>query len=134
MKAYLFVDAENHFLRATAVAEEIIGSPKAAREMAKAKMRFRGVRGFPDHIDGERFGWNPELQLFWDCEVLSRNRLAEDLGASVARAVYACSCMGDDDKAHEMRVQLRNYGFEPIVLRELFCGTEELATTKRSYT
>jgi hypothetical protein len=119
MKAYVFVDAENHFLRATAVAEEIIGSPKAARAMAKAKTRVHGVRGFPDHIDGERFVWDPELQLFWDCEVLSRNRLMEDLGASVARAVYACSCTGDDDKAHEMRVQLRNYGFEPIVVREL---------------
>jgi uncharacterized LabA/DUF88 family protein len=118
MKTYLFIDAENHFLRATAVAEEIIGSPKAARAMSEAKTRVHTIRGFPNHINGERFGWNPELQLFWDCALLSRGGLLTDLGAYVSRAIYACSCTGDDDKAHEMRVQLRNYGFEPIVVRE----------------
>lgn len=118
MKTYIFVDAENHFLRATAVAQEIIGSPKAARAMSEAKTRVRAIRGFPDHINGERFGWNPELQLFWDCELLSGGGLLTDLGARVARAIYACACTGDEDKAHEMRVQLRNYGFEPIVVRE----------------
>src|SRR5689334_5088078 len=110
MKTYLFVDAENHFRRATAVAEEIIGSPRAAHAMSKANLRTPYIRGFPDQIDGRRFGWNPELQLFWDCDLLSRGGLLTDLGAIIARAIYACSCTGDDDKAHEMRVQLRNYG------------------------
>lgn len=118
MKTYLFVDAENHFLRATSVAEEIIGSPQAARAMSEARTRIRPIRGFPDDIKGERFGWNPELQLFWDCELLSRGGLLTDLGATIERAVYACSCTGDEDKAHEIRVQLRSYGFEPIVVRE----------------
>jgi uncharacterized LabA/DUF88 family protein len=118
MKTYLFIDAENHFLRATAVAEEIIGSPKAARAMSEAKTRLRPISGFPDDINGERFGWNPELQLFWDCELLSRGGLLTDLQAWIARAIYACSCTGDEDKAHEMRVQLRKYGFEPLVVRE----------------
>jgi hypothetical protein len=107
MKTYLFVDAENHFLRATAVAEEIIGSPKAVQAMSKAKTRVSMIRGFPDQIDAERFGWNPELQLFWDCELLSHGGLLTDLGAIIARAIYACSCTGDNTKAHEMRVQLR---------------------------
>jgi uncharacterized LabA/DUF88 family protein len=133
MKAYLFVDAENHFLRATAVAAEIIGSPKAAPAMARAKTRVDGIIGFPEHIDNERFGWNPELQLFWDCEVLSARRLMTELGASVARAIYACSCTGDDDKAHEMRVQLRNYGFEPIVVREPKNLRQQREATRKQY-
>jgi uncharacterized LabA/DUF88 family protein len=118
MKTYLFIDAENHFLRATAVAEEIIGSPNAACAMSKAKLRLRPISGFPDDINGERFGWDPEIQLFWDCELLSRGSLLIDLQANVARAIYACACTGDEDKAHEMRVRLRNYGFEPLVVRE----------------
>jgi len=133
MKAYLFVDAENHFLRATAVAEEIIGSPKAARAMSEAKTRVRAIRGFPDHINGERFGWNPKLQLCWDCELLSRGGLLTDMGASVARAIYACSCTGDDDKAHKMRVQLRNYGFEPIVVRELKNLRQQREATRKRH-
>jgi uncharacterized LabA/DUF88 family protein len=133
MKTYLFVDAENHFLRSTAVAEEIIGSPKAARAMSKAKTRVPPIHGFPEHIDGERFGWNPELQLFWDCELLSRGGLLTDLGASIARAIYACSCAGDENKAHEMRVQLRDYGFEPIVVRELKNLKQQRITTREQY-
>jgi uncharacterized LabA/DUF88 family protein len=130
MKTYLFVDAENHFLRSTAVAKEIIGSPKAACAMSKAKTRRSFIHGFPEHIDGERFSWNPELQLFWDCELLSRESLSRDLGATIARAIYVCSCAGDEDKAHEMRVQLRNYGFEPIVVRESKSRQQQRITTR----
>lgn len=133
MKAYLFVDAENHFLRATTAATKIIGSSNAARAMSQAKMRVRAIRGFPDEINGERFGWNPDLQLFWDCELLSNGGLLTDLGARVARAIYACSCTGDDDKAHEMRVQLRNYGFEPIVVRELKNLRQKRVSTREQY-
>ena len=118
MKAYLFVDAENHFLRSVVVAEEIIGSLKAAQAMALAKTRIRDITGFPNDIKDERFGWDPELQLFWDCELLSRSGLLS-LGVSVSRAIYACSCTGDDNKAHQMSVRLRECEFEPIVIREL---------------
>lgn len=119
MKAYLFVDAENHFLRSTAAAEEVIGSPKAARALSIAKTGIFSIKGIPDKIKGERFGWDSDLQLFWDCELLSPDsgRLPQ-LGAYVERAVYACSCAGDDDKVYETRVKLRGYGFDPIVVKE----------------
>ena len=118
MHAYIFVDAENHFIRSTAAAEDVIGSPKAAEALSKAKTRITTISGFPHSIDGDRSGWNPELQLFWDCQLLSRGGILASLDAHVSRAVYSCSCTGDDNKAHEMRVQLRQYEFEPIVVRE----------------
>lgn len=133
MKIYLFIDAENHFLRSTATAEEIIGSPKAARALSEVKMRVPGIRGFPDSINGERFGWNPELQLFWDCDLLSGGGLLTGLGAYIARAIYTFSCTGDDDKAHEMRVQIRNYGFEPIVVREPKNLLQQRETTREQH-
>src|SRR4029077_2589955 len=91
-----------------------------AHAISKADIRNAFIHGFPEDIYGKRFGWNPELQLFWDCELLSRDMLSRELGptTTIARAIYACSCTGDEDKAHEMRVQLRSYGFEPIVVRE----------------
>jgi hypothetical protein len=118
MKAYLFVDAENHFLRSSAAAEKTIGSPKAAQALSIPSMVIPGIWGFPEHMNGKRFGWDARLQLFWDCDLLSPEGLLNSLRLSIARAVYACSCMGDEDKAHDMRVQLRHYGFEPVVVRE----------------
>src|SRR6267378_5202529 len=102
MKAYLFIDAENHFLRSTAAAQEVVGSPMAAEALSLAKTRVPGIQGFPDQMKGERFGWDPELQLFWDCEVLSRGGILTPLPAYVARAYYACACTGDDEKEHGM--------------------------------
>lgn len=119
MRCYVFVDAENHFIRSNAAAEDIIGSSRAAEALSKAKLLIPGISGFPNHIEGDRFGWNRELQLFWDCELLSRTGIVTLYGAHISRAVWVGSCSGDEDKAHSMRVQLRKYDFEPIVVREL---------------
>lgn len=118
MKAYVFVDAENHFVRSIAVAKEIVGSSKAAHAIALATPKVPGITGFPNDIEGRRYGWDKELQLFWDCQLLSRGGILTPLGAYVSRAIYACSCTGNDDKVHQMRVRLRKYKFEPIVIRE----------------
>ena len=118
MRAYVFVDAENHYQRSMAAAEAVVGSPQAARAMARAKLGIPGIPGFPDDIKGERFGWEPALMLFWDCQVLSLGGIAAPLGARVARAIYVCACAGDDPCVHNMRVRLRAYGFEPVVVKE----------------
>ncbi len=118
MRAYVFVDAENHFLRSCAAAEEVVKSKRAAEAFAKAKTCVPGIRGFPHAINGQRFGWNPDFQLFWDCYVLSRGGILTGLDVDITRAVFACSCSGDEDKIHEIRTELRRIGFEPIVLHE----------------
>jgi len=118
MRAYVFVDAENHFIRSVAAAQDIIGSQYAAKAFSIGAQTVPGIIGFPYAIEGKRFGWDPELQLFWDCYILSRGGILTPLDAHVQRAIYACSCTGDEDKVHAMRVQLRKYGFEPIVIRE----------------
>ena len=108
MRAYVFVDAENHFIRSMAAAEDVIGSPRAAEALSKAKPHTSTLIGFPHTIDGNRFGWNHKLQLFWDCQILSRSGFLAQLGVQIiSRAIYSCSCTGDDDKAHEMCVKLR---------------------------
>ena len=118
MNAYIFVDAENHFIRSVAAAEDIVGSSKAAQAFSMAKTRSHNVTGCPRPLDRRRFSWNPDLQLFWDCELLALSGIRIALADYVSRAVYACSCTGDDDKAHQMRVELRKFDFEPIVIRE----------------
>ncbi|MEX2287365.1 MAG: NYN domain-containing protein [Planctomycetaceae bacterium] len=119
LRAYVFVDAENHFIRSNAAAQDIVGSARAAEAIAIGARTSSGIIGFPNAIEGKRFGWNPEIQLFWDCYLLSRGGTLAPLNAHVQRAIYACSCTGDEDKAHSMRVLLRKYEFEPLVIREL---------------
>ena len=118
-QAYVFVDAENHFFRSDAAAQDIIGSPRAAEAISLGAKRVPAISGFPHAVDGKRFGWNPGLQLFWDCQLLSLSGTLTPLNAHVQRAIYACSCTGDENKAHSMRVTLRKYEFEPLVIREL---------------
>lgn len=119
MRAYVFVDAENHFLRSIAAAREVIGFDSAARALALAELEVPGVGGFPDRIEGKRFAWNPELQLFWDCEVLSMGGASfPQTCLSINRATYVCSCTGGHEKAHEARVALRGFGFDPAVIQE----------------
>jgi hypothetical protein len=118
MRAYVFVDAENHFLRSCAAAEELVGSKRAAQAFATAKTHVPEIRGFPNAINGRQFGWNPDLQLFWDCYVLSGGGILTGLDVTITRAVFACSCSGDEDKMHEVRTELRRIGFEPIVVHE----------------
>lgn len=117
MRTYVFVDAENHFLRSIAVMKRL-GGEHAAKALSLAQLLVPGITGFPRAIESHRFGWNPELQLFWDCHLLSAGGALGQLVARVDRAVYACSCAGDESKAHEMRVKLRSYEFEPIVVTE----------------
>lgn len=117
MRAYIFIDAENHFIRSTAAAEDVIGSPKSAEALSKVEYNFGGDR-FPTSFGTSRFLWNPKLQLFWDCQLLFRGHRLTKLGAKILRAVYCCSFAGGDEKAHEMAVKLREYEFDPIVVRE----------------
>ena len=118
MKAYLFVDAENHFLRSTAAAERVFGSPKAAEALFRTDIPIH-VQGFPIDMGASRFQWELELQMFWDCGLLSpTGGLMTRLQAEIHRAIYVCSCVGDDEKVHSVRRKLRNYGFEPVVVKE----------------
>ncbi len=119
MQAYVFVDAENHFHRSTAAAQECLGVSNAAEIIGAAKgTSVPGIYGFPGSINGERFAWDPKLQLFWDCHVLSGGGTISGLNARISRAIYTCSCSGDDDAVHEAQVKLREIGFEPNVVRE----------------
>ncbi len=118
MNAYLFIDAENHFLRSVAAAEDIVGSPNAAQALSMTETRSYSITAYPELQGKQRFRWNPDLQLFWDYELLALSGIRIALADYVSRSVYACSCTGDDNKAHQMRVEVRECGFEPIVIRE----------------
>jgi hypothetical protein len=116
MRTYLFVDAESHFRRSLVIAEKIIGSPRGIEALIALDYKHYHQSAFPRHIDGKRFGFAPDLQLFWDCTIHtlfdSRNHGQPD------RAIYVCSCTGGDDDIHKMRTGLRAIGFEPIVVQE----------------
>lgn len=115
MRTYIFVDAENHFLRSTAAAKDIIGSEKAPQALCRVDFYHHG-EAFPRVIDGKRFAWNPDLQLFWDCNHVMKVPVPS---FHIERAVYVGSCSGGEDVVHAMRTKIREYGFEPIVIREI---------------
>jgi uncharacterized LabA/DUF88 family protein len=77
-----------------------------------------GPACFPPSINKRRFGWNPELLLFWDCMFLHGLGLGDRAADCVSRVVYVTSSAGDDNKLHDARVAIRGIGFEPIVVDE----------------
>ncbi len=118
MRGYVFVDAENNFQRSLDYLEKITGVSDSAKKLSESKIQNN--RGYPFKIDGKRIAFKPNLQLFWDCGLLdSMSNPLSKVGASIARAIYVCSCTGDDDASHEIAVELRSYWFEPVVVREL---------------
>lgn len=117
--AYVFIDGENHFFRSIGFAKDILGSHHAAEAISIGSRRLPGAGGFPHAINGRRIGFDPSIQLFWDCQLLSRGGNLSGINAHVMRAVFAGACSGDDDRVHEMRTSLRTHGFEPLVIHEL---------------
>ena len=119
MRAYLFVDGENHFIRSQAAAEDVIGSPKAAEAFALAQIDVGSSTRFPAKAGGSsRFLWRPDLQLFWDRTSLATAFGYELSQVRLSRAVYSCAFTGEDSKIHQARVGLRQHDFEPIVIHE----------------
>lgn len=120
MRTYVFVDAENHFLRSQHFAANLIGSPFALEAIGRAKMYFGADAYFPrSGINGARLAHDRELQLFWDCDLLRLlSSFGEVRGGEIHRAIHVASCVGDENKAHAMRRQIREIGFEPIVISE----------------
>jgi uncharacterized LabA/DUF88 family protein len=133
MRVYLFVDAENHFLRSVAAAKDTIGSANAPKALAQAEIRSGLNDSFPGRLTERRFLFDPAIQLFWDREVLPLCRPDHLSGWLPDRAIYVCSCAGDETKAREMRVAIRNLGFEPIVIPEPKPKYEQRRATLEQY-
>ena len=122
MKIYVFVDAENHYLRSVDTVRRIVDSPKAVEAFSKIKVPGVGY-SIPRAFNGCTIGWNHELNLFWDVrllgELISRALHTYPSATNVAnRIVYVSSCVGDDNAIHDARVKIRDIGFEPVIIRE----------------
>lgn len=120
MRTYVFIDAENHFHRTCDAAEQIFGSPKAAEAIANARMQVgNSNQCVPPRTNTDRFVFNRSVQLFWDYLALLDINPYPFSNSNFALAVYACSCSGSEEVAFDARVQLRQLGFDPIVVHEL---------------
>lgn len=119
MRAYIFVDAENHFLRSVKVAERVIGSPDAAKALGIAKLTRRKV-GFPRTGGPFKFLYDQDLHFFWDKDVCDESGVPSHIKPSVilARAIHVCPSLPDDPTVHRTRETLRQYGFERVVILE----------------
>jgi hypothetical protein len=120
---YVYVDAENHFLRTTNAAREAIDYERAPEIFASQMLHqyYSGsqVPQVKVTTAGNQWTYAPELMLFWQFQLV-HGRLGYSHGkaADFRRTIFVAPCSGDDDAAHAMRMGLRNYGFDPLVIDE----------------
>lgn len=124
LRTFVYVDGENHFIRGVEAAASVFQDTKDARD-SKALDALGCIEISGDHcafpgngIDGRRFVCNRKLQFFWDSNTL-RTQSYSGRAYDVKRAVYCCSFVGDDTAYHAARVKIRQFGFEPLVIREV---------------
>jgi len=122
MRAVVYVDGENHFLRTQEVCKRHFDGLDSL-EAVRKRNRVGGAAAFPDELD-PIVEARSDAFFFWDKHIFDyldrkyRRAIAMHT-RNVVQGVYATSITGSDDHAHEARVWIRNRGFDPLVHHEL---------------
>jgi uncharacterized LabA/DUF88 family protein len=115
---YLYVDGENHFIRARETWKAIypyaeldsVGLPPTVEKFAHLPSCDPGL---------PRIRIQTQAKYFWDAELLNRLLSSENLFFQTPRrAVYFTSFTGKPEELHDARVFIRQGGFEPQVIEE----------------
>lgn len=118
MRAYAYIDGENHCTLAETQLRASSGIDSVSDVIIQLNGKSNYTFNWPIIKSGtERYIHDPKIRFFWDNtsfnQFLGSSRFAE-----VKRAVYATALVGDAERIHSANVQLRDRGFEPIVLVE----------------
>lgn len=118
MRAFVFIDAENHYLRSVAAVEALVKTENPVQSFARGVNQQTGPLIHPPQTKWSPYGYDPSIQLFWDSTSLARSGAAYQYGPIIHRFYYVCSSTGDSSLIYDQQVLLRNYGFDPIIIHE----------------
>ena len=115
-RSYLFIDAENHFIRSTSLVEQ--------RLVERNRITIAELPRFSDGPSGNAFpSKSPALridhtlQLYWHCNALNDGRFFQETNSEIVRAIHVFSYHTESDK-HELSTAVRDFGFEPYAILE----------------
>ena len=125
-RGYIFVDAENHVVSSKEVVADFFDLDVRSHKAVVACERWAAIDqyvprdSFPN-VSGRShpLAFKPEYQLFWDPTLLStKGELTPLAPLEIERGVFVGSCVGSEEKVREMRIAIRSFGFEPVVIKE----------------
>jgi uncharacterized LabA/DUF88 family protein len=102
----VYIDGENHFHRSKACWKKLHGDDKELNAVFPCQPP---VRGEIEILEAARFFYDPNL-------VFNLNLIVS--GVEPDRVIYFTAFTGTDEELHRIRVELRNRGVEPQVVKE----------------
>lgn len=121
-KVYLYVDGESHFIRSSECWKGCHGDRAELEEATQKVPKPHGPCGFPNQM---AIGFMRPAKFFFDPQCL-RHFLSGGNRTALwqheywhDRAIYFTSFAGDDKGLALARTMIRQFGFEPVVVKEL---------------
>jgi hypothetical protein len=115
---YLYVDGENHFIRARDAWKAIHGQ-YAELEAMKDDQSTGEFRRWPTSSPTmPRLMFDTKAKFFWDATLLNRLFLGKNFFTVPSRSVYFTSFTGAPQDLHQAKVFIHECGFEPYVIHE----------------
>ena len=117
-KAFAYIDAENNYIRTKEFLTQLTKDRDAVDIFGGLRSTPYGKQ-FPREFADSTIIYRPQLQMFWDCVLLSDQGELLNFGMQIKKAIHACSISGDADAVHSARSAIRKLQFEPLVIEEL---------------
>ncbi len=118
MRAFVYIDAENHYLRSTEAVKTLVKTTDPIQSFTKNILPIHDMPWYPSLIQGRIYSHDSAIQLFWDCNSLLRFGILTQYNLSIQRGYYVCSSSGDPSLIYTQQTILRSYGFDPIIIHE----------------
>lgn len=96
-RTYVYIDGESHYLRSEQAWRKIHG-PQASLDQLR----------YANQADEQIILVHPKAKVFW----------TRRMNPGAQRTYYFTSAVGDDPALHEIKVTLRDFELEPIVIQE----------------
>jgi len=114
--AIIYVDGENHFIRSERCCKKAFGEGIRLDQII-SRHEKAAPKGFPEKSERILL-LEKKCRFFWDSWLAHWARDSYGLRYMVNSGVYFTSFSGSDDDLHGMRVTVRQFGFEPVILKE----------------
>jgi len=122
---HVYIDGESHFIRTEQAVKEVFDASATLESMIEQIETKQ-----QEHLALNSFYalcFDRRCKFFWTDDavdtVWNRTKTAPDC------RVYFTSFSGDEDTLHSLKVKLRNYGFEPQIVKEVRSLAKQRGTT-----